>query len=274
MNEKQILQELNADRQRAPASKVIYLEGKTDTPIFFALLGRSEPRDGLHQGVLVKPLEDRSGMGGTSVHRRVALAQHHGYPGIFGIVDGDGKPLSHLANQFDAPYGGPLFTWKCYSIENLLVKTGWPSAWGMQPDWHQVFLSYAPYVGLNHIHRDVKDRLETLNIARFSHPKAGTPLLTIADVEQALHRDRTLIHGYDVAAQFQTKVAEFEKLVQTNVDEVHTLIDGKWLTNAFAPTHCGRSIDHCRQEWIAHAIATGGLAEVCTLWQRVIGKLP
>ena len=58
MNEKQLRSELNGDLQSASANKVIYLEGKTDAPIFFALLGLPEPRDGLHQGVLVKPLHE------------------------------------------------------------------------------------------------------------------------------------------------------------------------------------------------------------------------
>ena len=38
MNEPDLLREMGADLQSAPAGKVIYLEGKTDVPIFFALL--------------------------------------------------------------------------------------------------------------------------------------------------------------------------------------------------------------------------------------------
>lgn len=274
MNEKQLLQELSADLQASPAKKVLYLEGKTDTPIFFALLGRDEPRDGLHQGVLVRGLHEKSGSGSRSVRNRVELAQRRGYAAIWGIVDGDGEPLSPLGTTFDPPFAGPLFRWKAYAIENLLVKTGWPTQWGAAPDWIQVFLQFAPYVGLNHIHRDLKGRLETLRIAQFSRPKPSEPLLTVADVEQALTQDRALIHGYDVAVEFNKKVAEFEKLVRTHIDEGHALLNGKWLTDVFTANHCRRNADECRQQWIAHAISTGGLAEVRGLWQRMTGKLP
>lgn len=274
MNETQLLQELNTDLFASPAKKVLYLEGKTDTPIFFALLGRDEPLGGLHQGVLVRGLHDKSGTGKRSVRDRVELAQKRGYSGIWGIVDGDGEALSQLSATFDMPFAGPLFRWKAYSIENLLVKTGWPIPWGVAPDWTQVFLQYAPYIGLNHVHRILKGHLETLRIAQFSRPKPFEPLLTVADVEQALTRDRDLIYGYDVADVFNKKVAEFETLVRTSLDEAHALINGKWLTDAFAPHHCQRGVDACRQQWITHAISAGGILEVRTLWHRLTGKVP
>jgi hypothetical protein len=161
---------MNADLQTAPAGKVIYLEGKTDMPVFFALLGVPEPRDGLYQGVYVRGLKDKSGMGGSSVRQRVELAQQNGYRGIFGIVDGDGEALTQVSARFDAPFTGPLFTWKCYAIENLLVKTGWPIAWGGAPDWKQALLDHAPYVALNRMFRELQGKLKTLRLSRFNHP--------------------------------------------------------------------------------------------------------
>ena len=60
MNETALLRELKADLQRAPAQVVIYLEGKTDLPVLFGMLGVAAPRDDVHQGVLVRGLKDQS----------------------------------------------------------------------------------------------------------------------------------------------------------------------------------------------------------------------
>lgn len=273
-NETQLLQEMNGDLQKAPANKVIYLEGKTDTPIFFALLGVPEPRDFLHQGVYMRALKDKSGMGGSSVRLRVELAKKSGYRGIFGVIDGDGEPLIQLSPSFDAPHGGPLFMWKGYAIENLLVKTGWPTAWGTAPDWEQTLLDHAPYVALNSVYRELQDKLKTLRLSKYNRPALSEPLLTVEDVTQALKADRDLIHGYDVAARFVAEVERFKKIVHTSLDEGHTLVDGKWLINVFAPNRCKLKPETCRQEWIAHATAAGGLAEVRDFWQRITGKSP
>lgn len=271
---KEYLNELIGDLQKAPAQKVVYLEGKTDVPIFFALLGVPSPMDPIHQGVYVRALAGRSGSGSSSVRERVELAQSKGYPGIFGIVDGDGEPYSQLTTKFDAPFMGPLFTWKSYSIENLLVKTGWPATWGDAPGWEQVLIDHAPYVGLNRIHRDLRGKLETLKIWRFTHPSPDKPLLKVEDVTNALLADRELIRGYDVATRFTTEVERFKAIANANLDEAHTLVDGKWLTNVYVPNRCKRKLDVCRQEWIAHAVSVGGLPEVRDLWQRITGKAP
>jgi hypothetical protein len=265
---------MNGDLQKAPANKVIYLEGKTDTPVFFALLGVTEPRDSVHQGVYVRALKDKSGMGGSSVRLRVELAKKSRYRGIFGVIDGDGEPLNQLSSSFDAPFTGPLFIWKGYAIENLLVKTGWPAAWENAPDWKQVLLDHAPYVALNNTYRDLQDKLKTLRLSKYNRPALAEPLLTVDEVTRALTVDRDLIHGYDVAARFADEVERFRAIVHASVDEGHALVDGKWLTDKFAPNRCKLKPETCRQEWMAHATAAGGLAEVRDFWQRITGRSP
>ena len=270
--EQQLLQEMNADLQTAPAAKVIYLEGKTDAPVFWGLLGVPEPRDGVHKGVYVRALRDVSGMGSSSVTRRVKLAEEKGVRGIFGIVDGDGEPLSTLVARFDAPFAGPLFTWKSYSIENLLVKTGWPAAWGEVPDWERTLLDHAPYVALNSMYREMRGKLETLRLSRYNHPVLHEPLMTVPDVEKMLAADRGFLLGYDVATQFRAEVARFEAIVAASIDAGHALVDGKWLVNVFAPRRCNNKPDACREAWIEHARAGGGLGEVRALFERVAGR--
>ncbi len=122
MNETQVLHELTVDLQRAPRRRVLYLEGKTDLPIFFGLLGVTMPRDGVYQGVLVREVD-----GSTKVRSCVKIAAQKGRPfsGIHGIVDGDGATFAELSKSFLAP-GSHLHQWPAYCIENMLVKTGWP----------------------------------------------------------------------------------------------------------------------------------------------------
>ena len=168
MNETALLQEIEADLFKAGSHPVIYLEGKTDTPMFFGLLGVPSPRDGLHKGVLVRGLKDSSGSGSSAVRSRVELAITNKYPRIYGIIDGDGRAFTELATKFDPPFSGPLFTWKGYCLESLIVKTGWPTAWGPSPDWTHVLLEYAPYVVLNRIFLDIKGKLDTLHLSRFN----------------------------------------------------------------------------------------------------------
>ena len=276
MNETVLLREIVADLQTAPARKVVYLEGKTDTPMLFGLLGVPAPRDDVHKGVLVRGLKDSSGSGGSSVRSRVDLAAAKGYAGVYGVIDGDGRAIVELSASFDAPFIGPIFTWKGYCLESLLVKTGWPAAWGTPPDWTQVLLSYAPYVVLNRIFLDIKERLATLHLARYSRPILHEPIKTVQEVTEALERDKHLLGGYDVAAHFAREVESFQCAVVTSLDEGHALVDGKWIVNVFAPGRLGASFkpQACRDAWIAHATAVGGLAEVRALWERITGQPP
>lgn len=197
MNEMLVLREMTADLQAAPARMVIYLEGKTDVPVFFALLGVAPPRDSVHQGVVVRRLSDGPGSGNEAVRGRVGVAAgRQGYEGVRGITDGDGESLTALAALFDAPHTGPCFSWKSYSIENMLAKVGWPAEWGEAPVWRDVLLDHVSYVAVNRLHRELRRSLETLRLARFAHPTLEEPLRTKEEVGAALARDKHLIEAF------------------------------------------------------------------------------
>ena len=277
MNEAVLLREMTADLQAAPARKVIYLEGKTDVPIFFALLGVTPPRDNVHQGVLVRGLVDAPGSGNEAVRNRAALsAGRRGYEGVFGITDGDGDSAATLAPLFDAPHAGPCFSWKTYSIENLLVQACWPPDWGTTPVWQDVLIEHVPYVALNQLHRELRRSLETLRLARFAHPTLDEPLRTKEDVLAALAKDKHLLAGYDVEARFAQQTVEIEAAIRADLGEGHALVNGKWLVEVFAPRRLGaRWNKHvCREHWIAATAAAGGLPQVRGLWRRVTGREP
>lgn len=91
-------------------------------------------------------------------------------PHVYGVCDGDGEALAALAARFDSPFAGPLFLWKAYCIESLLALAAWPSAWGPQPMWEDVFARYLPYAALNALHVDLRGRLETLALDQFTSP--------------------------------------------------------------------------------------------------------
>jgi hypothetical protein len=277
MNETQLLAEMRQDLQRAPGRVVVYLEGKTDPPVFFALLGVPAPRDDIHRGVLVRGLRDTSS-GGDAVRARVeAAARNAGYAGVRGITDGDGESAAVLGASFAPPFAGPAFRWPAYCIENLLVKTGWPAAWGAAPDWTSVLLAHAPYAALNRLHRALRQSLETLRLHRFMHPTLAEPLETAQNVSAALARDKHLLAGYDAEARFAAEVALAETAIRASLDEGHALVNGKWLVDVFAPRALGPSRwdkHRCRSEWLAHATAAGGLGDVRAWWQRLTGQPP
>jgi hypothetical protein len=277
MDEKVVRQEIEADLRAAPSQTVIYLEGKTDVEPFFGLLGVTPLPvldGGQHQGVNVKGLRKR-GSGRTAVADYVSVAGRFNYPGVFGIVDGDGRSLGTLAPLFDAPFSGPLFAWKAYCIENLLAKTGWPSGWGDAPDWHVELAKYGPYVALGRVHRELMDVLETLQVHRFTNPILGEALRTSADVHAALSKDKHLIQVYDVALRFQGELATFEAAVQNSLDEAHALLKGKWLIDHLVPSLKKQlTPEQVRDGWTAHAVSVGGLAEVRDLWTRVTRQAP
>lgn len=277
MNETILLREINQDLQVAPSRVVVYLEGKTDLPIFFALLGVRPPTDGIHSGVLVRGLRDSgaggSASGGSAVRMRVEAAVRNGYAGIFGITDGDGDALATLGASFSAPFLGPAFRWPAYCIENLLVKTGWPFS-TEPPDWTRVLCDHVPYVGLNRLHKDLLQSLRTLRLATHQRPVREEPLKTVADVADALAADKHLIEGYDVEARFRQEVATVEAAIRSSLDEGHALVNGKWLVDVFAPRALGPQVtpQRCRDGWIAHAVQAGGLPEVRDLWRRLTAR--
>jgi|GEM_PF-5395908 len=274
MDEKAVRQEIEADLQAATVHKVIYLEGQTDLRPFFALLGVPAPVDGIHQGVLVKlRAKDR---GRRAVAGIVEIAIKFNYPGVYGVIDGDGRSFSELVSQFDDPYPGPLFSWKAYCIENLLAKTGWPQSWKIPPNWAEVFKDYGPYVALNRIHMELRKRLESLGLAHLTKPFPDNSLKTSKQVIEALARDKHLIQEFDVEDRFRRELQIFETAVDENLDEAHSLLNGKWLVEHFAFVRMPelRSHDRCRWEWCAHALTVGGLPEVRDLWRRITGNEP
>jgi hypothetical protein len=276
MDEKGVLQRIVTDLKDAPLQKVIYLEGKTDVGPFFSLLGvvPVAARDGgRHQGVYVRGLAQEAS-GRTAVADHVRVAERHHILGVFGVVDGDGRPLSDLVPLFEAPSAGPLFTWKAYCIENLLAKTGWPPAWGTAPDWPVALDDYGPYVALNRIFVELQSILEVLSVAKRIKPISGQPLMTAREVLTNLNRDRHRLLGYDVAQRFQDELQVFQTALQGQPDEAHTMLNGKWLFSHLAPVRTGHNPDRCKADWIAHAISVGGLAEVRDLWQRITGAAP
>jgi len=283
-NERDLLQEIEGDLRlstRSPAS-VLYLEGKTDPEMLFALLGEPVPpgnsgRGVLHGGVLVKGLEAEGkmgrppGSGSARVRRLVELAQREGYPGVFGVLDGDGRPLRELAPLFDAPCAGPLFSWKAYCLENLVARAAWPLAWGPAPDWTTALEVYAPYVALNKIHGEMTKALATLQLAKHNNPHHNWPRLDELAVLDALKRDKHLVAGYDVARVFEEQTREFKDTLGRSEEEAHALLNGKWLLNDFAPRSAGKSStpDLCRAGWLEAVRGSGGFEPVRGFWKRM-----
>ena len=277
MDERAILDEIHEDLNQTPAARVIYLEGETDPAIFFGVLGVPQPAGDvfLHQTTLVKGLPTRRGSGNEAVKFRVEAGHKNGYGGrVFGIIDGDGVELAALAQQFDAPFLGPLFAWKAYSIESLLPQTGWPARWGSPPIWQADLLAYAPYIAFNRLHKDLSNRLETLRLHKFLNPINGQPLETVADISAALQRDQHLLNGYDVATEFTNQVARYRTALTTSLEDGLALLNGKWLLDDLLNRRDGKNRDSGCQEWITHATTQGGLAAVRDLWQRITGSAP
>jgi hypothetical protein len=196
--------EINGDLASAPARRVVYLEGRTDLPMFFATLGVKEPLGGLHDDILVKALKDEGGSGSNSVRARLAVATEKKIPGIFGIIDGDGESLATLTKTFDAPHNGPLFTWKAHCMENVLVQTGWPSVYGAPPDWVEVMRRYVPYAALNLMGAKVLDVLNELGIQRRTNPAPNYPLLTKEIFLARLEKSKDNLSALDVQKCFES----------------------------------------------------------------------
>jgi len=278
MNEKQILSEIEADRQLGRF--VLYLEGKTDPDMFFALLGVAPPVSGIHQDVYVRGLKIDKGSGRTAVRIRVDVAVKYnlalvpGEEGVGGILDGDGRDLDELAAEFDPPHGGPLFSWKSYCLENLLARAIWPAAWGAAPTWQSVLEEYSPYSALNRVHVQLRAALETLRLAKFTNPQLGQPLLSSQDVKTALGKDKGLIANRDVEKMFDAELETVRSAIAASLDRGHALCNGRWIVDHRAPSATGKSADQCRAEWCHAVCSAGGMQEVRDLWQRITGTEP
>ncbi len=276
MNDDALLAEIDQDLQLSGGRGVVYLEGADDPAAFFALLGVGVPLQVglgafLHEGVLVRGLPADRGSGATAVRRRVEVAHEKGRRAIYGFVDGDGESQVRLAREFDPPYAGPLFRWKAYAIENLLVRTGWPAHWGHEPRWPMVLRRYAPYVALNRVNVQVRNDLALLGLIQFQQPKLGEPLRKNRDVMRQLKAQAHLLPKRDVVEAYRREVAE---LLRATLDEQHARLDGKWLVEELAPRVTGKPKERCRAEWIAEVAARGGSSDVRALWGRAIRPPP
>lgn len=269
MNARQLLGAIEADIQKAPDGVVLYLEGKTDPEVLFALLGRPSPTGGLAGGAYVVGLPHRGG-GGSMVEARVQVAREAGIGGVYGVVDGDGRSLDALAARFDAPFAGPLFSWKGYCIENLLAQAAWPTAWGPAPDWALVLDAYVPYAALNRVHREVRGMLERLGLHRFRRPETGSALETDATVKAALGEEKGAIAGFDAEAAFDRAAQVIRQDVGRSIEAGHTHVDGKWLVRDFAVRRVGASAEACRRAWVEAVRDAGGLPAVRAWWDRVV----
>lgn len=281
MDEKRLLREIEDDLRIARGAKLIYVEGTKDVTALFALLGLQAPRQSPgggapHGGGYVKAAGGRDRGGGKQyVRDLVDAARLRGYPDVFGILDGDGQPLAKLAETFDSPYAGPLFTWKAFCIENLLVQTGWPAAFAPQPapDWTETLIRYAGYVALGELYREMRDLLQVLRIAGREHPFRD-PFLSVDEIQRVLEQDAHRLEGFGVVQRFQQSVSAFSDTVRRSLEEGHTLLDGKWLVEHFAVQTTRRGKEECRRCWEVHAIGAGGHPQVLDLWARIVGTMP
>lgn len=274
MNEQWLRREIEKDLQRAAAGRgvVCYLEGKTDVPILLGLLGardEGEVSGGvLHEGVLIRGLRD--GSGSSAVKQRLEVAGRHGYPGIFGVLDGDGEARSTLAAAFDAPHPGPCYRWKAYCIENLLAGAVWPAAWGAVPEWRVVLADYAPYVAINRLGTELRRRLQRLELDRFISPGNARPLRTTGEFLAMLAEGQHALGNLEIAAMFSTEVEGYMATLGHSLEDAHALLNGKWLVGCFAPRRTGRSARECRDEWTEALRFAGGDPEIGAWWARAV----
>jgi hypothetical protein len=279
MNDTETLRTINADILTAAAQRIIYLEGVSDPPMFFGLLGVGPTvvTPGslyVHKNTAVKGLA-KEGSGNTAVRRYVQVAQANNLGGkVFGVVDGDGEVLGTLATTFDPPHAGPVYTWKAYSVESFLPRTNWLAAWGGQPNWQVELQAYAPYVALNRMHVHLRSVLQTLSLAKFNNPIAGQAPLAAPAVQAALDQDKALITGYDIGVEFVKASGLYLGALASSLAEGLALLNGKWLLNHFLVQQFGNTPMHWTNQWINQATASGGLAEVRDLWERITGSAP
>jgi len=172
------------------------------------------------------------------------------------------------------PHPGPLFSWKAYCIENLLARTGWPTAWGSEPDWSLELTKYAPYIALNRVGLTARRLLEELGLAKFLNPVFGESLRSATEIAVALAAGKARLLSLDVEQEFLAELAVLEATILQSLDEAHAMVNRKWLLRHLAPTLTGRDRSLCEFEWLAHARSVDGLAEVRDCWERLTGNRP
>jgi hypothetical protein len=248
--------EIDEDLQRSLGGGVLYVEGQTDLAAFFALLGRPAPADDVVDRVLVKQVR-----GSRGVQDRVEVADRTGRKRVFGIIDGDGRDRAHLDAVFTGP--GPLFAWRAYAIENLVVRAGWPPAWGDPPDWSDVIRRHSAVVAGRRLAHELQHTLRDLT----KLGRAGSDGWPHGrdHVRAAILAVQRTLAGRDLGAEFDALVTRFEAMTE---DEAHCWLDGKWLIHHVAAERRRRH-DEVRQEWLSH-VATVGHPDAQDLWRRIL----
>ncbi|MBI2299959.1 MAG: hypothetical protein HYU66_13630 [Armatimonadetes bacterium] len=271
MDDDQLEADIRADLQDAPNGLVVYVEGPSDIPTVFALLGVAEPRDGIHGGTLVK-VPPRAG-GKLSLDGALRVAAERGLPGVFALRDGDGCAFAELASRFDAPFAGPLYWWKSYSAECLLAAAGWPGNWPALPDWPSALEPYGPCVAINRLSRHLSATLEQLGLHRLLR-NPPSPLPTAAGIRSQLSAGKHALLTFDAEAAFDAECLEFGQLLCADLREALCRFNGKWLTNHLGPARTGLPPEACRDQWLNDVRSRGGLPEVRDLWRRITGRDP
>jgi hypothetical protein len=271
MNEADIRTKIVADKAASGGKTLIYLEGDTDPPMFFGLLG-VQPLESqklfFHNGTGVK------GLGGsTKVKEFVRIARRDNLSDVFGIVDGDGAELACLASAFDTPFLGPVFWWKAYCIESFFPRTSWCPAWGREPNWTVDLAPYAAYVALNRMSTRIQEALKTAGLSGYRRPQLGQ-LLTQTEILPLLATAKSSILGADLEREFLQDQTLFLDTLNRSLEGALAMLNGKWLFDHFLPTRGQHTPDFWRKEWITQATASGGLPEVRDLWQRITGSPP
>lgn len=256
---------------------MLYLEGKTDPPILFGLLGLQTPRSDsgsryfLDSSVVVG-LSQGSGRGGVEALVRLAADMPQLRARVVGLTDGDGRPPSVLEPAFNADQTAGLYAWPAWCIENMLVLAGWPPEWGSAPDWSGILPEYAAYVALLELFRAHQEDLGATHLARHPHPDHSQPLLTVQQVASQLEQGWTRVRGHELSTRLQGEAERFVSLVQRDLVAAHGRINGKWLVKRIAVQ---RQVDEqtCALEWSAAVARAGGSAQVRAWWERIVGRL-
>ena len=270
---KKLIVEIGQDLQSAGGGPVVYLEGKTDPPILLALLGASGERETsrgvLYQGVLIRGLDPG---GSSAVEQRLRVAREAKSAGIFGVLDGDGRPLRELIPEFDGPHAGPQFRWKGFCIENLLARATWPEPWGVMPDWRAVLTDFAPYVAINRLRLELSGRLQRLDLSGSREPNYGRPLVTRQAFIDKLRAGKHELAGLEIEAMFSAELDSFLATLEGSVDEAQAVLNGKWLVDVFASQRMKRTQAQCRDEWTAYLRSIGGDPEIKAWWGRTFAR--
>lgn len=271
-----LVDEIEKDLRLSPTGKVLYLEGRTDVPVFLALVGHPLPEtiesEGLAvEGIWIRGLGGGKGSGGLAVRSRVRAAHERGYGPIRGLIDGDGEGYEALVPAFDDPSAGEPHRWPTYCIENWLPQCAWPPQWGDEPLWHEVLGAYVPYASLNRVVAGVQQRLSSLGLARYTRPAQGL-LETLAQVRARLGSARGPMLGSDLLAAFDAEVELCTVALARSLAHGHALINGKWLVDHHVRAVTGRSGDECRRLWSEHVARSGGHAQVRAWWTRFVSS--